>query len=221
MKKELQKRILSSLAIIPISLFFIIKGSLFFIFFLFIIFIATSYEWINLCKNKYFIKIMGIIFLASSFYLAYLLRIDEGYYVFIFVILISVFTDIGGYSFGKFLKGPKITKISPNKTYAGVIGGLLTPLIVGFIYIEYILPIRLTLNFVTSFEKYINFDLYLIFIILIISIISQIGDLVISYFKRLANIKDTGKLIPGHGGLLDRIDGIIFAMPFSYLLLNL
>ena len=83
------------------------------------------------------------------------------------------------------------------------------------------MPIRLTLNFVTSFEKYINFDLYLIFIILIISIISQIGDLVISYFKRLANIKDTGKLIPGHGGLLDRIDGIIFAMPFSYLLLNL
>ena len=221
MNKELQKRILSSLAIIPISLFFIIKGSLFFIFFLLTILIATSYEWINLCKNKNLIKITGIIFLSLSFYLAYLLRIEEGYYVFIFILLISVFTDIGGYFFGKFLKGPKITKISPNKTYAGVIGGLLTPLIVGFIYIEYILPIRLTLNFVTSFEKYINFDLYLIFIILIISIISQIGDLVISYFKRLANIKDTGKLIPGHGGLLDRIDGIIFAMPFSYLLLNL
>ena len=221
MNKELQKRILSSLAIIPISLFFIIKGSLFFIFFLLTILIATSYEWINLCKNKNLIKITGIIFLSLSFYLAYLLRTEEGYYVFIFILLISVFTDIGGYFFGKFLKGPKITKISPNKTYAGVIGGLLTPLIVGFIYIEYILPIRLTLNFVTSFEKYINFDLYLIFIILIISIISQIGDLVISYFKRLANIKDTGKLIPGHGGLLDRIDGIIFAMPFSYLLLNL
>ena len=98
---------------------------------------------------------------------------------------------------------------------------MLTPLIVGFIYIEYILPIRLTLNFVTSFEKYINFDLYLIFIILIISIISQIGDLVISYFKRLANIKDTGKLIPGHGGLLDRIDGMIFVFPFSYSILLL
>ena len=221
MNKELQKRILSSLAIIPISLFFIIKGSLFFIFFLLTILIATSYEWINLCKNKNLIKITGIIFLSLSFYLAYLLRIEEGYYVFIFILLISVFTDIGGYFFGKFLKGPKITKISPNKTYAGVIGGLLAPLIVGLIYIEYILPIRLTLNFAISFEKYINFDLYLIFIILIISIISQIGDLVISYFKRLANIKDTGKLIPGHGGLLDRIDGIIFAMPFSYLLLNL
>ncbi len=221
MDKEFQKRILSSLVMIPLSLLFIIKGSLFFILFLFTIFIITSYEWINLCKKKFFMKIIGLIFLASSFCFAYLLRLDEGYNIFIFVLLISVFTDIGGYSFGKFFKGPKLTKISPNKTYAGVVGGLIVSLVGGLIYIEYILPTRLMLSFAISFEQYINFNLYLFFIILIISIISQIGDLVISYFKRLAKIKDTGKLIPGHGGLLDRIDGIIFAIPFSYLFFNL
>ncbi len=221
MNKELQKRIFSSLIIIPISLFFIIKGSFFFIFFLFTIFLTTSYEWINLCKKKFFIRIIGITFLALSFCSAYLLRLEEGYYSFIFVILISVLTDIGGYSFGKFLKGPKINKISPNKTYSGVIGGLLVSLIGGLIYIKYILPMGIILNFIIIFDQHINFDLNLLFIILIISIISQMGDFVISYFKRLAKIKDTGKLIPGHGGLLDRIDGIIFAIPFSYLLLNL
>ena len=77
------------------------------------------------------------------------------------------------------------------------------------------------LNFKSSFEEYISFDLYLLIFILMISTVSQIGDLVISYFKRLAKIKNTGKLLPGHGGLLDRIDGIIFVIPFSYLILNL
>ena len=189
MNKELQKRLLSSLVMIPTALFFILKGSIFFTFFLFIIFIATSYEWINLSKKIILMKFTGIIFLTLSFFLAYKLRINEGAYVFIFVILISVCTDIGGYIFGKLLKGPKITKISPNKTYSGVIGGFIISLIGGLIYYEY-MSITLIFNFVLGFGKHISFDLYLLIIILMISVISQIGDLVISYFKRQAKVKD-------------------------------
>ena len=129
-------------------------------------------------------------------------------------------TDIGGYIFGKLLKGPKITKISPNKTYSGVIGGFIISLIGGFIFYEN-MSVNFSSNLKDSFGEYISFDLSLAIFIMMISTISQIGDLIISYFKRLAKIKDTGKLLPGHGGLLDRIDGIIFAVPIAYLILNL
>ena len=213
---ELQKRLLSSLIMIPAALFFILKGSIFFTFFLFVVFITTSNEWLEMCKKNKLIKFLGLIFLIVSFYLAYRLRVYEGAYVFIFVVLISVCTDIGGYIFGKLLKGPKITKISPNKTFSGVVGGFVISLIGALVFYEY-MPV----NFSSNFGKSISLDLYLFFIILMISTVSQIGDLIISYFKRLAKIKDTGKLLPGHGGFLDRVDGIIFAIPFSYLILNL
>ena len=217
---ELQKRLLSSMIMVPAALFFILKGSLFFIIFLFVVFIATSNEWLNMCKKNKLIKFLGLIFLIISFYLAYRLRIYEGAYVFIFVILISVCTDIGGYIFGKLLKGPKITKISPNKTFTGVVGGFIMSLVGALIFYKYI-SANLLFNFKSNFGEYISFDVYLIFIILIISAVSQIGDLIISYFKRLAKMKDSGKLLPGHGGFLDRVDGIIFAIPFFYLILNL
>ena len=220
MNVELQKRLLSSMIMAPTALFFIIKGSIFFTFFLFIVFIATSKEWLNMCKKKKLIKFLGVVFLIISFYLAYRLRIEEGAYVFIFVVLISVFTDIGGYIFGKLLKGPKITRISPNKTFSGVVGGFMISLFGSLVFYEH-LPVNFSSNFKSSFGGFNSFDLYLFFIILMISMISQIGDLIVSYFKRLAKIKDTGRLLPGHGGLLDRIDGIIFAIPFSYLILNL
>ena len=101
-------------------------------------------------------------------------------------------------------KGPKLTKFSPNKTYAGMIGGYLLSIISAII---------LT-NFYFNVVHPIN---WFIFVILI-STISELGDIIISYFKRLSKIKDTGKIIPGHGGLLDRVDGMIFAFPFSYLI---
>ena len=122
-------------------------------------------------------------------------------------IAICIFTDIGGYIFGKILKGPKLTKISPNKTYAGVFGGFFLPLTAGLFFYEY-----------EYTDQIPNTKLFFFILILLISLISQIGDLIISYFKRKAKLKDTGKILPGHGGLLDRIDGIIFVLPFCYLI---
>ena len=214
MKNEFQKRIISTFVLIPIGLFFIIKGSFFFIFFLSICFCVSSYEWYMMSKKKKY-NFTGHFFLILSFYSAYLLRNfdnDEKGILFFFVIVICISTDIGGYVVGKILKGPKLTKISPNKTYAGMIGGYLLSII--------------SIEFFTKYLKmFFNKEIFssnetFIFIILISSI-SQLGDILISYFKRLSKIKNTGKIIPGHGGLLDRIDGMIFAFPFSYLIITL
>ena len=221
MEKELQKRILSSIALIPIAIFFIVQGSIFFIFFLIITFFLTSYEWLKMSKN-FSKKIFGIIFLLFSFYLAYLLRTEQGYKIFLLVILISILTDIGGFIFGNVFKGPKLTKISPRKTYSGVIGSFILSVVGSLIFIEYFIGLKtyIYINYL-SFEPYgINFNLFILFFILISSLISQLGDLMISYFKRIAKIKDTGKILPGHGGLLDRIDGIIFTVPIIYLILE-
>ena len=207
MNNELLKRIITSVFLSGLSIFFIINGPFLFSLFLIIILYLSILEWRNLSvsKTSYF---LGILFLILSIISAFLLK-NSNFLFFWLVILISVFSDIGGFVFGKVFKGPKLTKISPNKTYSGVFGSLIFSLIIGFIYINY------NEQFLTKFNlNYFN----LIMIIILISIINQIGDLIISYFKRLKNIKNTGKILPGHGGLLDRIDGIIFTIPSSYIM---
>jgi phosphatidate cytidylyltransferase len=203
MSEELTKRILSSLVLIPVTFFFIIQGSFLFIFFILICLGAIIYEWHMMTKKKSH-RIFGFIFLFFSFYTIYKLRIDYDYWFLLFITIICVSTDTGGYIFGKIFKGPKLTKFSPNKTYAGMIGGYLLSIISGIILTNFYLSEDLTVK-------------WFIFVILI-STTSQLGDIIISYFKRLSKIKDTGKIIPGHGGLLDRVDGMIFAFPFSYLI---
>ena len=118
--------------------------------------------------------------------------------VFLFILSICIFTDIGGYIFGKIFKGKKLTSISPNKTYAGMIGSFICSLIICMLFIIYF-----------------NYSINLIIFTFLISLVSQSGDLFVSYLKRKANLKDTGKFLPGHGGLLDRLDGIIFAVPLG------
>tara|TARA_Y100001936_G_scaffold234647_1_gene261960 strand:+ start:47 stop:682 length:636 start_codon:yes stop_codon:yes gene_type:complete len=207
MIQEFEKRVLSSLILVPIAIFFIIQGSVFFSFFLSILFLATSYEWIKMSKKNNLLKLLGIIFLLFSFYTTFEIREYKNFKFFLFIVTVCIFTDIGGYIFGKIFKGPKLTKISPNKTYAGVFGSFLLSLMAGLIYINYFGK-----NQITNSD-----NLFILFSILFISLISQIGDLVISYFKRKAKLKDTGKILPGHGGLLDRIDGLVFVMPIIYL----
>ena len=204
MSSEFIKRILSSIILIPITLFFILKGSYLFVFFISICFGLIIYEWHMMSKKKSY-RIFGFTFLFISFYTIYKIRIDNDYWFLLFVLTICVSTDIGGYVFGKLFKGPKLTKFSPNKTFAGMIGGYLFSIISAIILTNFYHGENLTIK-------------WFIFVILI-STISQLGDIIISYFKRLSKIKDTGKIIPGHGGLLDRVDGMIFAFPFSYLIL--
>ena len=210
-KNEFFLRILSSVLLISFALFFIIKGSYFFIFFMLVSLLISLYEWHKLSKKKYY-EILGYIFLFISFYSAYLIKrdFDTIYSYFLLIALICVLTDIGGYIFGKVFKGPKLTKISPNKTFSGMIGGYVLSTIFITIYFN-------NYNF-SIFDNLENQNLNNFIFIFTISTISQIGDIFISYFKRKSKIKDTGKIIPGHGGLLDRIDGMIFAFPSAYLI---
>ncbi|MDC1114914.1 phosphatidate cytidylyltransferase [Candidatus Pelagibacter sp.] len=205
-KEEIIKRILSSIILLPTVLFFIIKGSFLFNFFIFICFLITTYEWLKLSKNN-LLKLFGIIFIVISFYTIFNIRneFDRDYLHLLLVVIICVSTDIGGYVFGNIFKGPKLTKISPKKTYSGVIGSFLLSLIFT----------NLFLVFLSNVETF-AFTKKMFLFILLVSLVSQIGDLIISYFKRKSKIKDTGTIIPGHGGILDRIDGMIFALPFAY-----
>jgi phosphatidate cytidylyltransferase len=205
-KEEIIKRILSSIILLPTVLFFIIKGSFLFNFFIFICFLITTYEWLKLSKNN-LLKLFGTIFIAISFYTIFNIRneFDRDYFHLLLVVIICVSTDIGGYVFGNIFKGPKLTKISPKKTYSGVIGSFLLSLIFTNLFLDF-------LSNVETFE----FTKEMFLFILLVSLVSQIGDIIISYFKRKSKIKDTGTIIPGHGGILDRIDGMIFALPFAY-----
>ena len=203
MDNEFFKRLLSSIVLIPVVFFFTVKGSFIFNFFLLVCFFITSYEWFRMIK-KSLLKITGIFFLILSFYSMYKIRndFDRDFLHLLFVTIVCVSTDLGGYIFGKILGGPKLTKISPKKTYTGSIGSFLLAIILTNIYLNY---------------EDVEFTIEIFIFVLIISIISQLGDIFISYCKRLSKIKDTGKIIPGHGGLLDRVDGMIFAFPFSYI----
>ena len=130
-------------------------------------------------------------------------KVDEKIFLY-FIILVCISTDIGGFIFGKIFKGKKLTRISPNKTYSGLIGSFFLSLITSFFIFN---------NYFNSYE--------IVIFSIIISSISQSGDLFISYLKRKANFKNTGNLLPGHGGVLDRLDGIIFAIPLGLIFYNI
>jgi len=212
MTKELTKRIFTSLFLI------FLLGLIFFYYFILIILliIISIISWIEFygliskifTKNtfkinflKFIIKAISLIYITIFSFLIFT-GITQGNYelnmLYLFSICIS--SDIGGLIFGKIFKGKKLTKISPNKTISGSIGSFILSLIlVPFFF--YLLP-----------EKFNNsFDL--IILAIIVSFSCQLGDLFISYLKRKAKVKDTSDLLPGHGGILDRIDGILFAVP--------
>ena len=172
----------------------------------------------NSKKNSFFGKFNSKFFIINTLtffyiffifcYFSYEIHRSEGPIFFLYIICICFFTDMGGYIVGKIIGGKKLSKISPNKTISGTFGSFLFSIfpLIFFLNMDY-------LNFTINFSN--------ILYCLMISLISQLGDLSVSFLKRKAKIKDTGKILPGHGGVLDRLDGIIFAVPFSYLLLKL
>ena len=208
MSKNLIIRIFSSLFLFILSIYIIIKGNIFFDIFILLLLIISLLEWHKMSYKRFY-YLQGLLFLIISFYSAYLIRNDYNVFYFLMIFFICILTDIGGYIFGKIIKGPKLTKISPNKTYSGTLGGLLLSLFGSWIFFNLSIDIIIKPNLTIS-------NLFIISIF--ISIVSQLGDLIVSLFKRLSNLKDTGNIIPGHGGMLDRIDGMIFAFPISFLL---
>ena len=212
-KNNLKKRIFTSLILI-FFIFLIFNSAYLMVSSLLILGILSILEFFNLSKKifdkKIYSFLSNLLFIICisifSFFFFLLYNSQQSKFI-LFVLLIGcVASDIGGFILGKILRGPKLTKISPNKTFSGAIGS--------FIFT------------CTSFSSLIYyetkvFNFKIVIIGLIISLFCQVGDLFFSYLKRKADIKDTGNLLPGHGGLLDRLDGIFFGIPFGFVTLLL
>lgn len=215
-KSELKLRVITSIFLI-LLLYLMLNFSVVMISSLLLIFVITWIEINNILSKfnlqKFFLRnliIRFFIFLYLLFF-SYLVLMEfienkpNVSWILIYLVLICILTDLGGYIFGKTFKGKKLTKISPNKTYSGMFGSFLLPLVFAIFY-----------TYTLSFTDY-N---VIILTTILVSLVSQCGDLFISYLKRKAKVKDTGNMLPGHGGILDRIDGILFAVPFGIILLN-
>ena len=215
--KQLNKRLFTSLILL-----FLIAASLNNLIMLLLLIILISIFALiefnslfkKIYKNENFFHFISII-LSLTYLLFFSLIIWNYIFPFeiaqkislIFLLLICISTDVGGYIFGKTLGGKKFTKISPNKTYSGILGSFILSIVFGsFFYLK--------------FGEFLILNQHFIIFIFVISLISQLGDLSISYIKRKAKIKDTGSILPGHGGVLDRIDGILFAIPIGIILLS-
>ena len=212
---NLQKRILTSIIVFPVSIFFIIMGGNYIVSFLYAVLILGNFEVFSSFKRKTSIILLDIILVLALLSTLHL-RNDtaSSFILLIWIIIITICSDIGGYIFGKIFKWKKLTRISPNKTLSGVLGSFIFSLSSVFL-LGLIIEILSGVE-TDFFEKPKYFFLALLF-----SLAAQIGDLTISYFKRLEKIKDTGKLLPGHGGIFDRIDSLMFVMIFAYVVYNL
>lgn len=209
---ELKKRLYTS-----VFLFFVISliilSKTFLIFFLLIFGTMSIIEFLSIIskfiKKKFLIYIFNFLFIIyifvfCIFFLNFYSVIELK--IILFTLLFGcIASDIGGFVFGKIFKGKKLTNISPNKTISGALGSIFFSLVVINLIFYYFLNI---------------FNIKILFLAIFTSIANQLGDLFFSYLKRKAKIKDTGNILPGHGGILDRIDGILFAMPIGIILIN-
>ena len=204
MKNELLKRILTTIFLLPILFYSMVYSGSYLVVLLILFYFLSMYEIIKNTKNILFIFFASIL-LILSFYSFYFLRGDTQYsLIILFWILTSTFlSDIGGYIFGKIFKGKKLTKISPNKTYSGAIGSIILScsslLLINSLQVFFLN--KLLINFL---------ELNFLFFTILISFVCQLGDLFASFLKRKINIKNISNILPGHGGILDRIDGLIF-----------
>ena len=211
--KNLRLRLITSCILIPFSICVLLLGGIYLSFFSLVILFIGIYEILKVFKN-FKSKIFLIITLIISLYALNFLA-NENYrsaYMLYFAILVCIGSDIGGFVFGKIIKGKKLTRISPNKTFSGVFGAYIFSFLFLFIFNTY---------FLKTVHESINVSLIYgineILVTIIFSTLAQLGDLSISYLKRIDKVKDTGKIFPGHGGLFDRIDSLMFVIIVSYI----
>ena len=216
---NLQKRILTSIIILPLSFFFIIKGSFYLLFFLLTVFFIANYELFSVFSKKITILFLDLILILSLYSIYHLAENVVSFYLLLWVIILVICSDVGGYALGKIFKWKKITKISPKKTLSGVLGSFLFSLLSVFIASSILPKISEIFNQIEPLN--INFlEPKFFFLSIILSLVAQTGDLTISFFKRMEKIKDTGKFLPGHGGILDRIDGLMFVVILAFILIE-
>ena len=212
---NLQKRILTSAVVFPLSFFFIIMGGNYIVSFLYVVLILGNFEVFSVFKRKSSIIFLDLILVLSLLSILHL-RNDtaSSFVLLIWAIILTISSDVGGYVFGKIFKWKKLTKISPKKTISGVFGSFIFSL--GSVFL---LGIFVQLYTGLDIEIFKQPKYY--FLAIVFSLAAQLGDLCISYFKRMEKIKDTGKILPGHGGIFDRIDGLMFVVIFAYFLYSL
>ena len=206
---NLKKRFYTYLALMLV-VFLMFNYNFFLVYFLITLSVLSILEFLHISKKV--LKSISSIYLINFFFISYVFSFCFlflffsnfiGLKIILFILLLGcVASDTGGYVFGKIFKGPKLTKISPKKTYAGAVGSFI-----------------LTTLIISIFFYYFNqtFNIKIIIVALMTSLFCQIGDLIFSFLKRKAKFKDTGKILPGHGGILDRIDGLLLGIPFGFL----
>jgi phosphatidate cytidylyltransferase len=199
-----KKRFFISLLAFPI-IYILLYQKIFSNILIVIVCLFCAYEWNKIFSKKNYIYIFGLIILLFFFLsLIKIYNLHEYNLKFLWLILLAWLTDIGGYIFGKLFGGPKLIKISPNKTWSGAFGSIILS---QFAFLIFFLDPNYKLN--------INIFFYQI----LLSIIGQFGDILMSFIKRVNNKKDTSNFIPGHGGFLDRIDGLIWIFIFGHFLI--
>ena len=209
---NLQKRILTSIVVFPVSIFFIVMGGNYVVSFLYAVLILGNFEVFSVFKKKTSIILLDLLLVLSLLSILHL-RNDtvSSYILLIWIIILTIFSDIGGYVFGKTFKWKKFTNISPNKTLSGALGSFIFSISTVFL-----------LGFISELFTNIDSNFFLkpkyFLLSIIFSLAAQFGDLTISYFKRLEKIKDTGKILPGHGGIFDRVDSLMFTILFSIII---
>ena len=218
MNLNLSKRVITSFFLLLILCLSLFVHKYFWLVTLVLVSVIAYIEFQNIIKKIIKIKKNSLILLKflSILYLLFFIFSSYSIYknppiVLIFILLICICSDTGGFIIGKLIGGQKLTKISPNKTVSGSVGSFIFSLIPTIIFL-------IIFNYTNNENFKINETTYTIILSLFLSLICQLGDLCISYFKRKANVKDTGSILPGHGGILDRVDGAIFVLPAAFIL---
>lgn len=203
--KNLILRFCSSLILAPLIIFALYEVNFFFYSVLGLLLILSLYEIYANVKQRFLRYFLYLLILFFIYSLIKIRGLDYyNYIICIWILSLVWLSDIGGYIFGKIFGGKKLTKFSPNKTFSGLAGSFLLSQLAAYVLIYFLKP----------FE----FNLIFLFIQLILSIVAVVGDIFFSYVKRINSIKDYSNLVPGHGGVLDRIDSIIFVFIFFYLM---